>query len=102
MSAQSFVQTSMNRALAGKTRQLDDPVRMGRVAGNNTRHASRRKRTRAGFFMPVMLAYMLSTISPGSRWREDLLALLGQHPKVDLDAMGFPENWHQSPVLERQ
>jgi len=48
----------------------------------------------------VMLAYMLDIISPKSQWRGHLLALLGQHPKVDLDAMGFPSDWRDSPIWE--
>jgi len=50
----------------------------------------------------VLLAYMLDIISPASRWREQLLALLGKHPKVELAAMGFPGDWRQSPIWERQ
>lgn len=48
----------------------------------------------------VMLAYMLDVISPRSQWRAHLLALLGQHPKVDLAAMGFPDDWQLSPIWE--
>lgn len=48
----------------------------------------------------VMLAYMLDVISSRSQWRAELLALLGQHPKVDLAAMGFPDDWRDSPIWE--
>lgn len=48
----------------------------------------------------VMLAYMLDILSPRSRWRADLLALLGQHPKVDLAAMGFPDDWRTAAIWE--
>lgn len=48
----------------------------------------------------VMLAYMLDIISPRSHWRANLLATLGQHPKVDLSAMGFPERWRDSAIWE--
>lgn len=48
----------------------------------------------------VMLAYMLDVISSRSQWRAELLALLGQHPKVDLAAMGFPAEWRGSPIWE--
>lgn len=48
----------------------------------------------------VMLAYVLDIISPRSQWRANLLALLGQHPKVDLAAMGFPGDWRDSEIWE--
>jgi abortive infection bacteriophage resistance protein len=48
----------------------------------------------------VMLTYMLDTISARSQWRANLLALLGQHPKVDLAAMGFPADWRDSAIWE--
>ena len=50
----------------------------------------------------VILAYMLDIVSPLSQWRSQLLALLGQHPKVDLVAMGFPDDWRLSAIWERQ
>lgn len=50
----------------------------------------------------VMLAYLLDEISPRSQWRAHLLALLGQHPKVDLAAMGFPEDWRLSAIWEHK
>lgn len=48
----------------------------------------------------VMLAYLMDILSPRSRWRADLLALFGQHPKVDLDAMGFPADWRDASIWE--
>ncbi len=48
----------------------------------------------------VMLAFMLDSISPRSQWRSHLLALLGQHPKVDLASMGFPTDWQHSKIWE--
>lgn len=48
----------------------------------------------------VMLAYMLDIVSPRSQWRPNLLSVLGQHPKVDLAAMGFPDNWRDSRIWE--
>ncbi|WP_420465797.1 Abi family protein [Panacagrimonas sp.] len=48
----------------------------------------------------VMLAYMLGIISPGTHWPEHLLALLNEHPKVDVAAMGFPALWRESPIWE--
>jgi abortive infection bacteriophage resistance protein len=46
----------------------------------------------------VMLDYMLDIISPRAQWRNHLLVLLGQHPKVDLAAIGFPEDWRESEI----
>ena len=48
----------------------------------------------------VMLAYMMDRISPASCWRASLLALLEEHPAVDLAAMGFPGDWRQSAIWE--
>lgn len=50
----------------------------------------------------VMLAYLLDIVSPRSQWRAQLLALLGQHPRVDLNAMGFPGEWRLSAIWESQ
>lgn len=50
----------------------------------------------------VMLTYLLDVISPESRWRANLLALLGQHPKINLIAMGFPEDWRVSTIWEQR
>ena len=46
----------------------------------------------------VVLAYMLNLISPGSRWRTNLLALLDEHPAVNLNQMGFPADWKGAAV----
>jgi abortive infection bacteriophage resistance protein len=50
----------------------------------------------------IMLTYMLDRISPASRWRASLLALLEEHPAVDLAAMGFPDDWRQAAIWEVQ
>ena len=50
----------------------------------------------------ILLAYLLDEISPRSQWRAHLLALLDQHPKVDLAAMGFPEDWRLSVIPEHK
>lgn len=48
----------------------------------------------------VMLAHMLDCISPTSRWRASLRALLDEHPAVELAAMGFPGDLRQSAIWE--
>lgn len=48
----------------------------------------------------IMLAYMMNRISPASRWRASLLALLEEHPAVDLAAMGFPDGWQQVAIWQ--
>lgn len=45
----------------------------------------------------VMLAGLLEVVSPGNHWRQRLVKLLSSH-KVDVRAMGFPEDWRQRPV----
>lgn len=46
----------------------------------------------------VMLAFMLDIISPGSRWRRSLLELMEEHKAVNLELMGFPQGWQDSPI----
>lgn len=46
----------------------------------------------------LVLAYLINIISPGSRWRTNLLALFDEHPAVNLNQMGFPADWKSAPV----
>ena len=43
----------------------------------------------------VVLRHMLGTVSPNALWRNRLFTLVSDHPKVPLDAMGFPEDWQR-------
>lgn len=46
----------------------------------------------------VMLAYMLDTISPMSRWRMNLLDLMDEHSAVNQTEMGFSTGWRSSAI----
>ncbi len=46
----------------------------------------------------VLIIYLLRQVAPASLWRNDLNALLAQHPTGDLDAMGFPPDWDTRPL----
>lgn len=46
----------------------------------------------------VMLAHLLTVISPGSAWRRHLRDLMAEHPKVDAAVMGFPPDWDTQPL----
>ena len=59
----------MNRSTAPAKVRVDPHPAIGTMDGNNTRHASPRKRTRAGFFMSGVRA-----------------------------AMGLPDDWRHSSV----
>jgi len=43
----------------------------------------------------VMLAYVLDCIDPGHLWKSAIHALLKDHPKIDLLAMGFKPDWSE-------
>lgn len=46
----------------------------------------------------VVLDYLMNTISPDTRWKQRLMALLNRHPVADPLSMGFPEQWHELPI----
>jgi abortive infection bacteriophage resistance protein len=46
----------------------------------------------------TMMAFVMDTVAPQSRWKHRLVALLGENPVRDIAAMGFPVDWLQRPV----
>ena len=42
----------------------------------------------------VVLAALLRSLDPASRWKQRLQDLLARYPGVPLSAMGFPADWH--------
>lgn len=46
----------------------------------------------------VLLIHLVGEVAPASLWREDLLALLQEHPTGNLKAMGFPIDWNGRPL----
>jgi len=46
----------------------------------------------------VLIIYLLRQVAPASAWRDELTALLAQHPTGDLTAMGFPRDWDTRPL----
>jgi abortive infection bacteriophage resistance protein len=49
------------------------------------------------YCLAVMLQHLLCIIAPQCKWKERLFALIDSHPNIDLNAMGFPTNWRNSP-----
>lgn len=46
----------------------------------------------------VLVRYLLGIVSPGSRWEERLLQILGEHPAADPLHMGFPAHWRDLDI----
>ena len=44
------------------------------------------------------LQYLLNVIRPNNEFTQKLIALLKEHPNVDVAAMGFPRNWQDEPL----
>lgn len=66
------------------------PHTLAQITGIESKRLGRRF-----FTIAMILTYLNQIISPDSRWLTRLEILLEQHPEVDLNAMGFPENWHE-------
>ncbi len=47
------------------------------------------------YCVAVMSQHLLKIIAKGSSWRTRLLLLFDNHPHVQLDPMGFPQNWRE-------
>lgn len=52
------------------------------------------------FVVLLMLAYMMGQISPDSHWKQQMVALLAEHPAINMTDMGFVANWQQHPVWQ--
>lgn len=44
------------------------------------------------------LAYLEQSINPNSGLKDNVIALLSNHPEIDSKAMGFQENWEEQPL----
>lgn len=52
------------------------------------------------FGILTICRYCLRIIAPQSRWRECFKGLLHDFPGINLQQMGFPQNWEQSPIWQ--
>jgi len=50
------------------------------------------------FIVLLMLAYLMTHISPDSKWRHRFESLLKAYPEIPLSAMGMAEDWQAHPV----
>lgn len=53
------------------------------------------------FAVLTLLRYMLARIAPQSNWPVRLEALFQKYPEISVSEMGFPGNWHDSPLWKR-
>lgn len=47
------------------------------------------------YCIAVMIQHLLRITAKGSSWKNRLFLLFENHPKVQLDSMGFPHNWRE-------
>lgn len=47
-----------------------------------------------------IIRYFVNVISPGNKFRDNLVELLKEYPQIDIKAMGFPEDWLQEPLWQ--
>lgn len=66
------------------------PHSLAQITGIESQELGRRF-----FTIAMLLTFLTQIISPDSRWLDRLETLLDQYPEVDLNAMGFPANWHE-------
>lgn len=50
------------------------------------------------FYILTILNFLLKTVAPGSHWRDRLIALIHNHPNIDLSYMGAPADWRDSKL----
>jgi len=50
------------------------------------------------FAVLTICKWSLDDIAPQSLWADRLRTLLVDYPDIPLVSMGFPENWHESPI----
>lgn len=50
----------------------------------------------------VVLLHVMDLISPMHSWRRRVLDLLGKHPNVPKESMGFPAGWLDRPLWQAQ
>lgn len=46
----------------------------------------------------TMVAHIIRTVAPDSTWSQDVRAMIGEHPHINIKAMGFPANWKDRPL----
>lgn len=46
----------------------------------------------------TMIAHVIRTVAPASRWAIDLAELIDTHPTGDIASMGFPPDWRTRPM----
>jgi len=52
------------------------------------------------FVVLLMLAYMMSHISPDNHWKQHLQELLDKYPDISRSSMGFVDDWQQHPIWQ--
>lgn len=58
---------------------------------------------RSTFTALTVLIRLLDTVAPQSGWKKRLVALWKiKHPDIPLHAMGFPDNWRNSPMWQTE
>ena len=45
-----------------------------------------------------MIQYMLFTISPNNKFKDNLKKLIDKYPTIDTAAIGFPLNWENESL----
>lgn len=50
------------------------------------------------FFRISMIKYLLFSVSPSNSYKSKLITLLTEFPSIDINAMGFPQDWQEQPL----
>ena len=48
------------------------------------------------------LAYLEQSIQPNNSLKRNILELMSGHPEIDLNAMGFQQDWQEQPLWKRE
>ncbi|WP_018867180.1 MULTISPECIES: Abi family protein [unclassified Thioalkalivibrio] len=84
-------------------RELSIPPRLPKSGAWAQSHPSNKPRTdRRLFTVLLMLAHLMTRISPDSQWRQRFESLISDYPGIPLPAMGMPEDWRSHPVWAAQ
>ncbi|MBQ0128657.1 MAG: Abi family protein [bacterium] len=52
------------------------------------------------YFDLCIIKHFINVISPRNDMRDKLLRLLSDYPSIDLNAMGFPQDWQKEPLWQ--
>jgi len=52
------------------------------------------------YYRICIIKYLLFSVSPNNTFTQKLKALLTEYPTIDINAMGFPENWETEPLWQ--